>query len=140
LKAIYFPMTGTRSCTTSVCTIIPSKESARNPRFPSVEAILGSQHQIYSCYVSVNVTGLQHGETFLVFFQFAATLPINDSLEASFPDLEWRGGILTMRVGQMRQVTGLRNGRVQRLAQLAIQRYVQVRPNLYHIDGGSPVL
>ncbi|KAG2740404.1 hypothetical protein P692DRAFT_201657299, partial [Suillus brevipes Sb2] len=100
------------------------KESAHNPRFPSVEAILGSQHQIYSCYVRVNVTDLQRGETFLVFFQFAATLPTNDSLEASFPDLEWRGGILAMRVGQMRQVTGLQNRRVQRLAQLAIQWYV----------------
>lgn len=89
--------------------------------FPSVEAILGSQHQIYSCYVRINVTGPQRGETFLVFFQFAATLPTNDSLEALFPDLEWRGGILPMRVGQTGQA-GLQNGRVQRLAQLAIQR------------------
>ncbi|KAG2103709.1 uncharacterized protein F5147DRAFT_775835 [Suillus discolor] len=104
LKAICFPMREARSRTAYVCTIIPSKESTRNPRFPSVEAILGSQHPICSCYVRVNVTDLQRGETFIVFFQFTATLPTNDSLEASFPDLEWRGGILAMRLAIQRTV------------------------------------
>jgi hypothetical protein len=122
LNAVLFPVEGSTPRTALVCAIVPTKETVHNPRFPVVEAIFGPQHPIYSSVVRVKPAHHQRQQKFLVFFQFAATLPTNDSVEATFPDLQWRGEILAMRVGVKGQVTGIVNERMRRLARIAIQR------------------
>ncbi|RDB14513.1 hypothetical protein Hypma_016609 [Hypsizygus marmoreus] len=83
---------------------------ARHIQLPLVEVALGTRLFIHDCLVELVTSGDSHA--FRVFFTRHAYQPKNPSVARIFPDGNWHGQILVMKIGKREEtsVINLRSG------------------------------
>jgi hypothetical protein len=105
---------------TDVTTIIPTRETVDNPRFPAVEHILGTMATTHDCTVTV-VDEDHRRRKFVVFFKYDKNGIVNGALKET-AGLIWKGEILVMKQGERSFVTGIAGKQDQTLAIQAVHR------------------
>ncbi|EMD36723.1 hypothetical protein CERSUDRAFT_73779 [Gelatoporia subvermispora B] len=120
LRAIHY--SASEYHTVKVPTLIPEFESRDTPRYPVLEAILGSEHQIHECLVTTRDTeGTRHN--FLVGYQ--DRYDFNRAMRRGFPDIPTNAEIVIMSRGKRAFVVDIRSGKPQQAAMIAIRGFLR---------------
>ena len=100
----------------------PTRDGKDNPRFPSLEAILGTSGPLHECWVTCrDATGGEH--RFLIAARYCERCEINLALKQVLPEAEWRGELVVMRGGRHLFVVDIGGSVSKSLAEQAVRKY-----------------
>ncbi|KAI0822490.1 hypothetical protein BC628DRAFT_1412231 [Trametes gibbosa] len=124
VTAVLYGMEKRRSTLVAVPTAThPTHDGFANPSFPSFEAILGAEVNLHETWIFlVDGTGREH--RFLIAAQYSPTYEVNQALKTSYPELNWRGGLIVMRGGCQSFVVNMGCLAFKQLASVAVRKFL----------------
>ncbi|KAH7904907.1 hypothetical protein BJ138DRAFT_1165763 [Hygrophoropsis aurantiaca] len=122
LVALHFPLQAGKARKLLICTVVPKGETPRDPCFPAVGVILGTNEHIYTCSVEVLADGPENQtHRFIVFYKYNPSRPCNQALKGLTSPIPWKGEVLVLKAGERGFATSISGIEETELAHRAVR-------------------